>query len=51
MAYKLFNYLTHGEVYHMREYSDFIAVVTPLTFGRARINIGPKNTEMYDDGW
>jgi hypothetical protein len=25
--------------------------VVPLTFGRARIYIGPTNEQWYDDGW
>jgi hypothetical protein len=25
--------------------------VVPLTYGRARLHIGPADTECYDDGW
>lgn len=25
--------------------------IDPLTFGRARINIGPVDSACYDDGW
>ncbi len=25
--------------------------VTPLTFGRARLQIGPAGEPWYDDGW
>lgn len=27
------------------------AQVYPLTFGRARLSIGPTGTMWYDDGW
>ncbi len=25
--------------------------VVPLTFGRARLHIGPSDSPFYDDGW
>lgn len=25
--------------------------VVPLTFGRARLNIGPQGQQWYSDGW
>ncbi len=28
-----------------------ILTVVPLTFGRARLAIGPAGTGTYDDGW
>lgn len=28
-----------------------VASVVPLTFGRARIVIGPSDLAVYDDGW
>jgi hypothetical protein len=29
----------------------FEANVTPLTFGRARLNVGRRGSLCYDDGW
>jgi hypothetical protein len=28
-----------------------ILAVVPLTFGRARLHIGPPGSQMWDDGW
>lgn len=28
-----------------------ILIVLPLTFGRARLHIGPENEPFFDDGW
>jgi hypothetical protein len=28
-----------------------LAVIYPLTFGRARICVGPAGVEWYDDSW
>lgn len=27
------------------------AMVVPLTFGRARLTVGPVGAGVYDDGW
>ena len=30
---------------------DRIVHINPLTFGRARLSIGPKDDQLYDDSW
>lgn len=38
--------------YYERDLPDGRTItVDPLTYGRARINIGPTNTQFYDDGY
>jgi len=34
-----------------KEFTDSKAWVIPLTFGRARIIVGPKEMSWLDDGW
>lgn len=40
------------EQYGQRDLGDGRTItVDPLTFGRARLHIGPSDTQWYDDGW
>jgi hypothetical protein len=57
--------MTEGEIVHLlveayaRSFDRYArdlgdgreATIVPLTFGRARICIGPKGGPTYDDGW
>lgn len=42
----------NGTVYIARELEDGRELtVVPLTFGRARLHIGPRGGDWFDDGW
>jgi hypothetical protein len=30
---------------------NMVAEIVPLTYGRARITLGPAGADWYDDGW
>jgi hypothetical protein len=41
-----------GDVLYHRDLPDGRAIeVLPLTFGRARLSIGPADSGFYDDQW
>lgn len=43
--------VTDGFIYQRILDDGRLLAIVPLTFGRARITIGPANTGCYDDGW